>query len=286
MTKEPRTSHASLKTVLEEVSKIKGPYEVVYEASNGYGVVHDELAKTASRVVVAHPVQLRLIFRSKHKHNRADAKRSSRSPSALLPDHGTQRPARAPLSPVPPWPAGPYSLSLALARSVRTHSFPTPVPAMLGGPLPPLPAAIARLAWGQPQARRALHPQAKHRRTSHSAPPWGEQLLAHMFSGPGGPTALAASAHGPPPPTRAGGEGTCRPLAAPGPQAAHCSDRTYRTDRTNGRHAHAFLAPCSSHRSYSSYQAAGEVAANSPSAGQRGRSPGDVGKGEGGGGEP
>ena len=76
-TKEPRTRtiHGSLKTVLEEVSKIKGPYEVVYEASNGYGVVYDELAKTASRVVVAHPGQLRLIFRSKDKHNRADAKR-------------------------------------------------------------------------------------------------------------------------------------------------------------------------------------------------------------------
>lgn len=79
-TNEPRTRtiHGSLKTVLEEVSRIKGPYEVVYEASNGYGVAYDELVKTASRVVVAHPGQLRLIFRSKDKNNRADAKRLAR----------------------------------------------------------------------------------------------------------------------------------------------------------------------------------------------------------------
>jgi len=48
---------------------------IVIEASCGYGVLHDELNTFATRVVVAHPGQLRLIFRSKQKHDRADAQK-------------------------------------------------------------------------------------------------------------------------------------------------------------------------------------------------------------------
>ena len=39
-------------------------FEVCYEASCGYGHFHDLLRPLAARVLVAHPGQLRLIFRS------------------------------------------------------------------------------------------------------------------------------------------------------------------------------------------------------------------------------
>ena len=72
---EVGTVKGSLKRVLEAVARIKGPFEICFEASNGYGVVYDELAKVARRVVVAHPGHLRLIYRSKDKHDRGDAKK-------------------------------------------------------------------------------------------------------------------------------------------------------------------------------------------------------------------
>jgi transposase len=50
-------------------------FEVCYEASCGYGHFHDLLRPLAARVVVAHPGQLRLIFRSKNKNDRNDAER-------------------------------------------------------------------------------------------------------------------------------------------------------------------------------------------------------------------
>ena len=53
------------------------PFAVCYEASCGYGPLHDRLraAGRAERVAVAHPGQVRLIFRSKRKHDRVDAER-------------------------------------------------------------------------------------------------------------------------------------------------------------------------------------------------------------------
>jgi transposase len=50
-------------------------FEVCYEASCGYGHFHDLLKPLAARVLVAHPGQLRLIFRSKNKNDRNDAER-------------------------------------------------------------------------------------------------------------------------------------------------------------------------------------------------------------------
>jgi transposase len=50
-------------------------FEVCYEASCGYGHYHDLLRPLAARVLVAHPGQLRLIFRSKSKNDRNDAER-------------------------------------------------------------------------------------------------------------------------------------------------------------------------------------------------------------------
>src|SRR6516164_1450031 len=50
-------------------------FEVCYEASCGYGYYHDLLQPLAARVLVAHPGQLRLIFRSTSKNDRKDAER-------------------------------------------------------------------------------------------------------------------------------------------------------------------------------------------------------------------
>jgi transposase len=59
--------------LLETLDTLPRPFAVCFEASCGYGYLHDELARRAACVQVAHPGQLRLIFRSKNKHDRADA---------------------------------------------------------------------------------------------------------------------------------------------------------------------------------------------------------------------
>ena len=66
-----KTIRGSLKSVLDTVKTIKGPYEICYEASTGYGAVYDALARYAERVVVAHPGKLR---RRKNKNDKTDAK--------------------------------------------------------------------------------------------------------------------------------------------------------------------------------------------------------------------
>ena len=48
---------------------------VCYEASCGYGPLHEQLCGFCKRVVVAHPGRLRLIFRSKRKNDRLDAQK-------------------------------------------------------------------------------------------------------------------------------------------------------------------------------------------------------------------
>ena len=60
---------------LERLEQIREPFSVCYEASCGYGRLYDRIAPLprASHVSVAHPGQLRLIFRSKKKHDRVDA---------------------------------------------------------------------------------------------------------------------------------------------------------------------------------------------------------------------
>ena len=51
------------------------PWGVCFEASTGYGIYFERLSKVADHVVVAHPGLLRLIFRSKKKNDRRDAKK-------------------------------------------------------------------------------------------------------------------------------------------------------------------------------------------------------------------
>jgi len=61
--------------VLEELGKSRKPFAICFEASSGYGYLFEQLAVIARRVVVAHPGQLRLIFRSKRKNDRVDAEK-------------------------------------------------------------------------------------------------------------------------------------------------------------------------------------------------------------------
>ncbi|MCK4627147.1 MAG: IS110 family transposase [Phycisphaerae bacterium] len=67
-----RGSWAKLLTYFE---RLKQPFTICYEASCGYGYLYDALRKIARCVVVAHPGQLRLIFRSKRKNDRVDAEK-------------------------------------------------------------------------------------------------------------------------------------------------------------------------------------------------------------------
>jgi hypothetical protein len=64
-----------LEEVLRILKALPDRFEVCYEASCGYGHYHDLLTPLAARVLVAHPGQLRLIFRAKNKNDRNDAGR-------------------------------------------------------------------------------------------------------------------------------------------------------------------------------------------------------------------
>lgn len=58
--------------VVEAVAALPRPLSIAYEASCGYGYLHDRLSSLAKRVVVGHPGQMRLIFKSKRKNDRVD----------------------------------------------------------------------------------------------------------------------------------------------------------------------------------------------------------------------
>jgi len=61
--------------ILELLGNLGHPFAICYEASCGYGPLYDALKPLAARVVVAHPGHLRLIFRSKRKNDRVDARK-------------------------------------------------------------------------------------------------------------------------------------------------------------------------------------------------------------------
>lgn len=54
-------------------AQVPKPFAIAYEASCGYGYVYDELSKRAATVQVAHPGDLRSIFKAKRKNDRIDA---------------------------------------------------------------------------------------------------------------------------------------------------------------------------------------------------------------------
>lgn len=66
----------SWQKLLEVVdAQVPRPFAICYEASCGYGYLYDQLGRRAERVSVAHPGQLRLIFRSKKKNDRVDGEK-------------------------------------------------------------------------------------------------------------------------------------------------------------------------------------------------------------------
>ena len=70
-----RTRVRTVDQMMRILEGLSDRFEVCYEASCGYGHYHDLLRPVAARVLVAHPGQLRLIFRSKNKNDRKDAER-------------------------------------------------------------------------------------------------------------------------------------------------------------------------------------------------------------------
>lgn len=82
--------------LLEHLAMIKGAWTICFEATCGYGYLHRELSRMARRVVVAHPGQLRLIFRAKRKNDRVDARKLAKLlylnevPAAYVPGEDVQ----------------------------------------------------------------------------------------------------------------------------------------------------------------------------------------------------
>jgi transposase len=70
-----RSQVRSIQDMVRVLTGLPDRFEVCYEANCGYGHFHDLLRPLATRVLVAHPGQLRLIFRSKNKNDRNDAER-------------------------------------------------------------------------------------------------------------------------------------------------------------------------------------------------------------------
>jgi transposase len=65
--------------LLERVAaEVPRPFSVCFEASCGYGYLHEKLSALAERVAVAHPGKLRLIFRAKRKNDRVDAEKQAK----------------------------------------------------------------------------------------------------------------------------------------------------------------------------------------------------------------
>lgn len=59
--------------LLAQIAGLPKPFSVCFEASCGYGHLEEQLRRHAERVVVAHPGQVRMIFRAKTKNDRIDS---------------------------------------------------------------------------------------------------------------------------------------------------------------------------------------------------------------------
>jgi transposase len=84
--------------VLDRVAAdVPRPFAVCFEAGCGYGYLHGRLSRLAEHVAVAHPGQLRLIFRSKRKNDRVDAAKLAKLlyldavPRVHVPDAGVRQ---------------------------------------------------------------------------------------------------------------------------------------------------------------------------------------------------
>lgn len=70
-----RSKVRTIDQMMKVLEGLPDRFRVCYEASCGYGHYHDLLRPVADQVLVAHPGQLRLIYRSKNKNDRKDAER-------------------------------------------------------------------------------------------------------------------------------------------------------------------------------------------------------------------
>jgi len=82
--------------LLDRLKEVEGPWTICFEATCGYGYLYRELSRMATRVAVAHPGQLRLIFRAKRKNDRIDARKLAKLlyldevPEAYVPGEDVQ----------------------------------------------------------------------------------------------------------------------------------------------------------------------------------------------------
>jgi transposase len=82
--------------LLERLKTVAERWTICFEATCGYGYLYRELSRLAERVVVAHPGQLRLIFRAKRKNDRIDARKLAKLlyldevPAAYVPSEEVQ----------------------------------------------------------------------------------------------------------------------------------------------------------------------------------------------------
>jgi transposase len=78
--------------LIEEIARVPRPFAICFEASTGCGWLFDRIAPLAGRIEVAHPGQVRLIFRAKKKNDRIDARKLAtllflnQVPKAYIPD--------------------------------------------------------------------------------------------------------------------------------------------------------------------------------------------------------
>lgn len=70
-----RRTCRQLSELLRVLADLPGPFRICYEASTGYGRLYELLSPLSDQVQVAHPGQLKLIFRSKQKNDRNDAEK-------------------------------------------------------------------------------------------------------------------------------------------------------------------------------------------------------------------
>jgi transposase len=61
--------------VIEWLRTLDEPFQICFEVSTNYGWLYDQLQALAVRVFAAHPGRLRLIFKSRRKNDRIDARR-------------------------------------------------------------------------------------------------------------------------------------------------------------------------------------------------------------------
>jgi transposase len=72
------TVRGGAQDLTERLRELPRPFQACFEASTGYGLLHDTLAPIAARVIVAHPGKLRLVFQSRRKTDRIDAQKLAR----------------------------------------------------------------------------------------------------------------------------------------------------------------------------------------------------------------